>query len=131
MSTVLTSIWAAIGDQVIAALVSLISILLAVALYRVQAWAKAKYDAETYASLYRTIEYVLKALLATRGTGSLAATAASPLIHEAIDMVRQLNPKAVAAAKQDDEALKTKVIAKLPEAQATVAEAVAKARAAL
>jgi len=129
MADVLSVIWAAVGDQVIAALTTTISILLAVALYRVQAWAKAKYDAETYASLYRTIDYVLKALLAKRGTGSLSAAAVSPLIDEAIDMVRQLNPKAVASAKQDDEALKTKVVAKLPEAQALVAESVAKVRA--
>ncbi|QZO02082.1 hypothetical protein [Chenggangzhangella methanolivorans] len=50
----------------------------------------------------------------------------SGIIADALAKVKEQNPEAVKGLKQDDDKLRTKIIAKLPEVQASVAESAAK-----
>lgn len=78
----------------------------------------------------RTIDTTLKSILATKiatGQGAQAlAGVPGGVVADAIPIIRRDNPAGVAAHARTDEQLRTKIIAKLPDAQGVVAEAAAK-----
>lgn len=90
---------------------------------KLASWLKISTDDARYQSLYRTIENVLKALIAKAPGGAAALRGVDDdLIARAIEEVKAASPH-VAKLGESDEALKTKIIARLPEAQAAVASA--------
>lgn len=86
---------------------------------------KVAKDSDLALSLGRTIDTTLKALLARLGPQA-AATPTAELVGNAIEIVKRDNPKAVAVHAPTDDQLTTKILAKVPEAKASVVEAAAK-----
>ncbi|MGA0533564.1 hypothetical protein [Hansschlegelia sp. KR7-227] len=110
------------------------TILAAVVAQRAASALKAIKDEKRASSLYRTIINVATMLVTTRlaqgGDSAVLTGVPAGIVNDVVDLVKRQNPESVKALGQTDAMLKTKVIAKLPEVQASVAEAAAKVQSA-
>lgn len=114
----MNDVWEAVRPGLLLFIAGLVPVLATWLTAKIVEALKVQKDGELAQSLYRTIDNTLRALvttLAARG-GKLEGLPAG-LINDAIEIVKRDNPKAVAALKQSDDTLRTKIIAKLPGVQ--------------
>lgn len=132
----LNDVWAGLRPYAVEAAVtiggSLIAIVAAWLAARAGAAFKAIKDDKLALSLYRTIDNVLKAILARRvlAGAPIGAAATGEILRQALDGTKESNPRSVTGLAQSDAALVEKITAKLPEAKAAVVTASAVADAA-
>lgn len=119
-----TPILNAVWDTSLTVLVAMLPFVVAYLAPKAAALLKINTETELYQSLYRTIENVLRALLVANG-GSAARLPVDMIVEQAVDLVKANNPKAVSQLGQTADDLRTKVLAKLPDAQVKVAEGAA------
>lgn len=128
METFLNDIWDAVRPALLTLITGLAPVLATIVATKVISALKVSKDSELAITLYRTIDNTLKALITTKLRAGAVVLTGIPggLVSEAIAIVKRDNAAAVDGLGQTDEKLTTKIIAKLPEAQASVAEATAK-----
>lgn len=132
----LNDVWAGLRPYAVEAAVTIgasaIGLVAAWLAARAGAAFKAIKDDKLALSLYRTIDNVLKAILARRvlAGAPIGAAATGEILREAVDGTKENNPRSVAGLAQSDAALVEKITAKLPEAKAAVVAAAAVADAA-
>jgi hypothetical protein len=129
----LNDVWTGLRPYAVEAAVTIgagvITIVAAWIAQRAASALKAIKNEKQAISLYRTIGNVLTSIVATRLAGegaSILKGVPASIVNDAITLVKAQNPESVSGLSQTDAMLKTKVIAKLPEVQASVAEAAAK-----
>lgn len=126
----LNDVWAGLRPYAVEAAVTIgasaIGLVAAWLAARAGAAFKAIKDDKLALSLYRTIDNVLKAILARRvlaGAPIGGAAATGEILREALDGTKENNPRSVNGLAQSDAALVEKITAKLPEAKAAVVTA--------
>ncbi len=117
--------WDAVRPALLILTIGLAPVLATWLTAKVVALLKVQKDSELALSLGRTIDNTLAALIQTKGVAAAQAVSGAPgaLIAEAIPIIRRDNPAGVAVHAPTDDQLTTKILAKLPAAAATIAEA--------
>ncbi|MFC3695526.1 hypothetical protein ACFOWB_25150 [Chenggangzhangella methanolivorans] len=133
MEAFLNEVWAEFRPQAVTGVASILGFALMIIVGWLSLKAAAAVDAvkqdKRAASLYRTILNVLTMIVTVKsaqGVPGVLKGVDSGIIADALAKVKEQNPEAVKGLKQDDDKLRTKIIAKLPEVQASVAESAAK-----
>jgi len=125
MSAVLDQTLTALAPQVAAFAVAVFALFATWAVVQLKTKLKVDTNTALYQSLYRTIGNAATAALAARSSGAAGAlqAAAGSIVDDILKTVKADNAEAVGRLGESDDALRTKILAALPDAQAKVATA--------